>query len=622
MAVSKARVALGALVAAILAVPVVLFLLPGDASDNDGNDAVAIATDQDGAPDPAATGSVGAALQDAAETRPSTSTDEQSGTGLTAATEDAAASDPARAVGADAGGPEDLPEGARDGREADGEASGADPAIDDVASVPNDEDTTGRDPSGPQEATTERPAIDSMRVEPDGLLTLAGTGTPGQALAILVGGAEVERLTIDPDGTWAAVIFLDPSEDARALRILADPEGEAIAADTALMIAPTVPQTPLIIAGGGLALGEMPGPAGPGNGPETEDDTAGRSDDGSVVAETDQSGDTAANDNEARAAAAEEASPSESGSAGVAEVSDQTSISQDADSGDAAAGEAVVVQAGPETSADGAPPGKGTPSATADKAVARTDDADAPAIEPDADDDATGLALAGSAGGASSPSDIATSAPQASPPLEIAAADPPAPAPRQDPSTEAPGGPVLLATDGDDVRVIRSAPPEVMSNVALDTITYDPEGEVVLAGRAAAGNFVQVYIDNEPVTTSRIGAEGDWRLDLPEVDTGIYTLRIDETDAEGDVVSRIETPFKREDAETVAAVMADQTSAPGFDIATRTVQRGMTLWAIAEEELGEGIRYVAVYEANSDLIRDPDLIYPGQVFRIPLLPER
>ena len=172
------------------------------------------------------------------------------------------------------------------------------------------------------------------------------------------------------------------------------------------------------------------------------------------------------------------------------------------------------------------------------------------------------------------------------------------------------------------MRVIRSAPPEVMSNVALDTITYDPEGEVVLAGRAAAGNFVQVYIDNEPVTTSRIGAEGDWRLDLPEVDTGIYTLRIDETDAEGDVVSRIETPFKREDAETVAAVMADQTSAPGFDIATRTVQRGMTLWAIAEEELGEGIRYVAVYEANSDLIRDPDLIYPGQVFRIPLLPER
>ena len=52
---------------------------------------------------------------------------------------------------------------------------------------------------------------------------------------------------------------------------------------------------------------------------------------------------------------------------------------------------------------------------------------------------------------------------------------------------------------------------------------------------------------------------------------------------------------------------------------TVTVQPGYTLWGIAEGQLGEGVMYVQVYEANKDRIRDPDLIYPGQVFTIPAM---
>ena len=48
-----------------------------------------------------------------------------------------------------------------------------------------------------------------------------------------------------------------------------------------------------------------------------------------------------------------------------------------------------------------------------------------------------------------------------------------------------------------------------------------------------------------------------------------------------------------------------------------TVQPGFTLWAIARDRYGEGLMYVRVYEANRDKIRDPDLIYPGQVFTVP-----
>ncbi|MFN4158462.1 MAG: LysM peptidoglycan-binding domain-containing protein [Gemmobacter sp.] len=50
---------------------------------------------------------------------------------------------------------------------------------------------------------------------------------------------------------------------------------------------------------------------------------------------------------------------------------------------------------------------------------------------------------------------------------------------------------------------------------------------------------------------------------------------------------------------------------------TVTVQPGFTLWAIAKGQYGDGIRYVQVFEANRSQIRNPDLIYPGQVFTLP-----
>lgn len=177
--------------------------------------------------------------------------------------------------------------------------------------------------------------------------------------------------------------------------------------------------------------------------------------------------------------------------------------------------------------------------------------------------------------------------------------------------------PTVLEADADGIRIAQSAPSLAPPNVALDAITYDPTGEVQLAGRATGDGAVQVYIDNQPVTASPVEAGGDWQIDLPDIDTGVYTLRIDEVDTAGEVVSRLETPFRREEAADVAAVLAEETNDEGFEVAVKTVQPGATLWAIAEENLGSGIFYVEVFEANADLIRDPDLIYPGQIFRIP-----
>ncbi|MEF2071007.1 LysM peptidoglycan-binding domain-containing protein [Consotaella aegiceratis] len=47
------------------------------------------------------------------------------------------------------------------------------------------------------------------------------------------------------------------------------------------------------------------------------------------------------------------------------------------------------------------------------------------------------------------------------------------------------------------------------------------------------------------------------------------------------------------------------------------IRRGDTLWAISRETYGLGRRYTVIYLANDDQIRNPDLIYPGQVFRLP-----
>jgi nucleoid-associated protein YgaU len=181
--------------------------------------------------------------------------------------------------------------------------------------------------------------------------------------------------------------------------------------------------------------------------------------------------------------------------------------------------------------------------------------------------------------------------------------------------------PAVIVASTEGVRVVQSggddAAPEVLANVALDSITYDPSGEVLIAGRAASNGFVNVYLDNQPITTSRITKDGVWRTDLPQVDTGVYTLRVDETNAEGEVLSRVETPFLREEPSVVAAQMAGQIEDLEFKVAVATVQPGATLWAIAEQTFGDGVLYVKVFEANRDAIRDPDLIYPGQVFRIP-----
>ncbi len=183
------------------------------------------------------------------------------------------------------------------------------------------------------------------------------------------------------------------------------------------------------------------------------------------------------------------------------------------------------------------------------------------------------------------------------------------------PEVEADQTPTVMIADQDGVRVVQGGEDQSSSDVALDAISYDEEGEVALSGRGTPAAQVMVYLDNAPISSTVLDSAGQWKTDLTNVDPGVYTLRIDQLDTGGKVVSRLETPFQRENRERLIEQVA--ASAEPARVNVITVQPGYTLWAIARSRYGQGVLYVQVFEANRDKIRDPDLIYPGQVFQLP-----
>lgn len=149
--------------------------------------------------------------------------------------------------------------------------------------------------------------------------------------------------------------------------------------------------------------------------------------------------------------------------------------------------------------------------------------------------------------------------------------------------------------------------PGESGKLGLDVIDYSETGPMVMAGRGAPGSSVEVYIDNQPIGRSAIGDDGTWTVnpDKPMA-PGKYTVRVDQLGKDGRVTGRVEMPFTRGDAVQLAA---GETQV--------VVQPGNSLWRIARRTYGAGYRFTVLYEANREQIRDPDLIYPGQLFVVP-----
>ena len=144
-------------------------------------------------------------------------------------------------------------------------------------------------------------------------------------------------------------------------------------------------------------------------------------------------------------------------------------------------------------------------------------------------------------------------------------------------------------------------------SLTLDIINYDANGKVDFSGKGRPNSRISAYIDNQLVGIATVAPDGTWQLvPTEQLTPGLHTLRIDQIDHLGEVISRLETPFSMALFER-----------PGKGEGLVVVQPGNSLWRIARRLYGRGIQYTTIFGANTDQIRDPALIYPGQIFVVP-----
>ena len=214
--------------------------------------------------------------------------------------------------------------------------------------------------------------------------------------------------------------------------------------------------------------------------------------------------------------------------------------------------------------------------------------------------------------------------------------------------------------------------------IAIRTVEVEAGGGFFATGQATIGAAVRLYLNGSSVAALKANAIGHWSLKIAKgMRPGHYAVRADQLAANlGSVVARAEVPFdypantgrflaKKLFASKLApsaAVSAKPAVDPGAgnkavapnsgaaqdlpslravteqpppagtvgtnppdaanivvrELQTATVQRGDSLWRISRKSLGKGIRYTQIYEANTKQIRNPSLIYVGQVLVMPV----
>lgn len=230
------------------------------------------------------------------------------------------------------------------------------------------------------------------------------------------------------------------------------------------------------------------------------------------------------------------------------------------------------------------------------------------------------------------PATDATAAPAVATPAEPAPSAPdaePTAAPKAEPSSE-PAAPKVEPAAPKAEPVASPAEPAAAPapTVTIDAVELENGNRFYAAGSAASGAVIRLYVDDKAIGDTKAD-KGRWLYQgQVELAPGKHLVRIDQVGAEGSVVARAEVPFQIADdglsAPTLASGVGSAQAGAGSageakpaEPETLIIRRGDNLWMIAKRLYGKGIRYSTIYQANTDQIRNPDLIYPGQVFVIP-----
>ncbi len=169
---------------------------------------------------------------------------------------------------------------------------------------------------------------------------------------------------------------------------------------------------------------------------------------------------------------------------------------------------------------------------------------------------------------------------------------------------------VLLPAAQTPPRLLQGPASAPQPGLSLGQVDYDDAGAIRFAGTAAPGSIVRVYGNDEHAGDATVDGQGRWALaPQDQVAVGRHRLRLDQLATVGAVAARIEVPFQR-----------DQLPEGAVPEGRVVVQPGNNLWRLARATYGRGVRFTVIYEANRDQIRNPTLIFPGQVFAIPGAP--
>ena len=208
----------------------------------------------------------------------------------------------------------------------------------------------------------------------------------------------------------------------------------------------------------------------------------------------------------------------------------------------------------------------------------------------------------------------------------------------------------LMTPDKPTVMLSQPAAPRPLAGtVVVEAVETGPGGKLHVIGLARPGAAVRVYLNDSFVASVTAGADGRLEFTINEgVAPGSYRVRLDEVGSSSVAVrARAEVPFNVPDTVATASVPAQATASkrPGIaatqqpqlaasvatvlpdgiapsavvvpKIATTTVSRGDSLWRLSRGTYGAGTHYAVIYKANRDQIRNPNLIYPGQIFVLP-----
>ncbi|MEH2471407.1 nucleoid-associated protein YgaU [Nitrobacteraceae bacterium AZCC 2161] len=195
-----------------------------------------------------------------------------------------------------------------------------------------------------------------------------------------------------------------------------------------------------------------------------------------------------------------------------------------------------------------------------------------------------------------------------------------------------------------------ATPKPVAGGVVVEAVDTEPGGKLHVSGQASPGAAVRLYLNDSFVASVTAGSDGRFAVTINEgAAPGNYRVRLDEMGSNsGAVRARAEVPFNvPETVATTASVPAQATASKRLDIAaaqqpqlaaalstvridegspstvivqkivTTTVSRGDSLWRLSRETYGAGTRYAVIYKANREQIRNPNLIYPGQILVLP-----